>query len=567
MARRAPVLIYDADCGFCRSWIARWRRSTGDRVRYLPYQRARVRWRHRVSKRAARAASQLVEPDGRRYAGAAAMFRALLRARPPWLRAAARVGLMPGVRLGAALVYRAVAAHRRGASRLQRRIERVLHPRARAGSAVPRHLPRRSLWTALSRPGLALRGLGLVYLVAFTSLRAQVLGLYGRRGIQPVRRASDQRLVRLCALGQVAGVALAAGVAPRLAAAVAWGSYLWFVSAGRDLLRFQWDALLLEAGLQAMLGRPRRLLMRTLAFRLQLESGLAKLASRDPTWRDLSACCYHQETQPLPTPAGWYAHHLPRRVQELGTATTLIVECVVPFLAFGPRPLRRLAFAVLTGFQGLIALTGNYAFFNWLTAILNLALIEEPAPTRVARGADDLLAAALLALGASELAQRLRPGVRPPPAALERLAVALAPYHAVSSYGLFAVMTTSRPEIVIEGSNDGEEWREYGFRYKPGDVMRAPRWVAPHQPRLDWQMWFAALGYPPAWFVAFLARLLEGSPEVLALLETNPFPERPPRYLRALLYDYAMTDLGTHRRTGAWWSRTLIGVYFPACSK
>jgi hypothetical protein len=127
------------------------------------------------------------------------------------------------------------------------------------------------------------------------------------------------------------------------------------------------------------------------------------------------------------------------------------------------------------------------------------------------------------------------------------------------------MMTTARPEIVIEGSRDGEAWKEYGFRYKPGDPGRAPRWVAPHQPRLDWQMWFAALEAPPEWFAVLLERLLDGSPDVLALLQTNPFPEGPPRYVRALLYEYRMTDLPTRRRTGAWWTRTALGPYFPAC--
>ena len=470
------------------------------------------------------------------------------------------------------------------------------------------------LWALLSRPGLALRGLGVVYVVAFTSLKKQVLGLYGTRGILPIgshlqdidraistgadgrrieqrrlwwRRfrlvpsllwldASDAGLKRLCSVGQLAGAALALGIGGRLAAATAWGAYLSFVSVGRDFLRFQWDVLLLEAGLQAALGRPRRLLTRLLAFRLQLESGIAKVASGDPTWRDLSACCYHQETQPLPTPLGWYAHHLPRRWQKAATASTLVVECAVPFLAFGPRRLRQPAFAILTGFQGLIALTGNYAFFNWLTAVLNLGLVESPPSDDVARGdhrrrrtaatiVETVVAAPILILGVADLANRLRPDGRSSQP-LRRLAEAAAPFHLVSSYGLFSAMTTERPEIVIEGSDDGEDWREYGFRYKPGDVRRAPRWVAPHQPRLDWQMWFAALGDPPGWFPRLLARLLEGSPEVLALFERNPFPARPPRFARALLYDYKMTDLRAHRQTGSWWARTRLGTYFPACT-
>lgn len=465
---------------------------------------------------------------------------------------------------------------------------------------------RERFWAALGRDKLALRGLGVVYVVAFTSLKAEVLGLYGERGVLPAREvleavdralaeapsprswlrrfqaapsllwlgASDARLRQLCTVGQLAGAGLALGIAERAAAFIAWGAYLSFVSVGRDFLRFQWDALLLEAGLQAALGRPRRLLTRLLAFRLQLESGLAKLASGDPTWRDLSACAYHQETQPLPTPAGWYAHHLPAPVQRAATALTLFAECALPLLILGPLRLRRVAFALLTGFQGLIALTGNYAFFNWLTTVLNLTLVERPrpraspaqerAPSRALRMLEAAAALPVLMLGLADLARRLLPRA-PPFAPAERISRALAPFQVASSYGLFSTMTTARPEIVIEGSEDGQTWCPYDLPYKPGDVGRAPRWVAPHQPRLDWQLWFAALGYPPPWFARLLRRLLEGSPEVLTLFEHNPFPDRPPRYLRAILYLYRMTDLRTHRRTGAWWTRREIGVYFPAC--
>jgi predicted DCC family thiol-disulfide oxidoreductase YuxK len=597
-AAPAPALIYDADCGFCRGWIERWRSSTGERVRYVPSRRPGLWWRYGVRRRSACAAAQLVTPRGRRYRGAPAMLRALLRARSPWVRAAARLGLLPGVRRVAEAAYRSIATHRMAVSRVQRAAQRVL------GLAGPR-APQHPFWAALSRPGLPVRGLGAVYVAAFASLRTQIRGLYGERGILPAAEQlearaplvtpgsrwrrfadvpsllwldpSDRGLERLCVLGEAAGAAMVLGLAPRLAAVVAWGAYLSLVTVGRDFLRFQWDVLLLEAGLQATLGRPRRLLMRTLAFRLQLESGVAKLASHDPTWRDLSACCHHQETQPLPTPVGWYAHHLPRPVQKFATLLTLAVECAAPFLVFGPRRWRRIAFLTLTGFQALIAVTGNYAFFNWLTAVLNLAVVERPAPRpavprrgrylrALASAVDGLAAGALLALGASDLRDRLRRRAPRRSDRLDRLESAVAPFHAVGSYGLFSVMTTQRPEVVIEGSADGAAWREYSLRHKPGDVMRAPRWTAPHQPRLDWQMWFAALGYPPPWFARLMARLLEGAPEVVALFESNPFPERPPRYVRAWLYDYKAADLDTHRRTGAWWVRTKVGSYFPACT-
>jgi hypothetical protein len=143
---------------------------------------------------------------------------------------------------------------------------------------------------------------------------------------------------------------------------------------------------------------------------------------------------------------------------------------------------------------------------------------------------------------------------------------AIAPLEIVNSYGLFAVMTTTRPEIVVEGSNDGSTWLAYDFKYKPGDLRRRPVWVQPHQPRLDWQMWFAALGdyQSDPWIVHFMGRLLEGSPEVLRMLADNPFPVAPPRYVRAMLYEYRFTTPAEKKATGDWWSRGLKGVYVPA---
>mgnify|MGYP001555851331 CR=1 FL=1 len=194
----------------------------------------------------------------------------------------------------------------------------------------------------------------------------------------------------------------------------------------------------------------------------------------------------------------------------------------------------------------------------WLTRV-TMAITRLPAKPIVSRWMPPL------ALSGAILLLRLRL-VRRLPRPIARLRELVAPLHSVNVYGLFSVMTTRRPEIVVEGSDDGVVWRAYELPYKPGAVDRPPRFVAPHQPRLDWQLWFAALGPPPAWFQSFLARLLEGAPEVLGLLASNPFADRPPRFVRALLYYYSMTDRATRRRTGAWWQRKLLGVYFPPCS-
>jgi hypothetical protein len=464
---------------------------------------------------------------------------------------------------------------------------------------------------------LFLRLTGGIFLIAFTSLGRQVLGLYGARGISPVRElmgserlremgaerfrlipsvfwlgASDKALVRGVRAGQLLSLLLLFNVTPGPSTLLLWSLYLSYVSAGREFLSFQWDALLLEMaplaaltapwGLRPGLGReaPTRwevALFRMLVFRLYLGSGVSKIQSGDRTWRELTACSHYYETEPLPNRGGWYAHHLPPSMQKFSTAATLVLETAVPFLSFAPRRLRQLAFVLLGALQGVIIATGNYGFFNMQSLVLGLWLLDDEALERVLPLAPaeparprpfwrsllmGLAAAPILALGAREVLSRFE-FVRWRPGVLERLADWVRPLRVVNSYGLFSVMTVRRPEIAIEGSEDGEHWREYVFRYKVSRMDQAPKQVAPHQPRLDWQMWFAALGSPPGWFVSLLVRLMEGSPEVLTLFAENPFPERPPRYVRAVLYDYRMTDVATRRSTGAWWTRERIGLYVP----
>jgi uncharacterized membrane protein YphA (DoxX/SURF4 family) len=545
---------------------------------------------------------QLIEPSGAMFQGAEAVFRMLRRSPRRRTRIAATLGLLPGVRTIAGAVYCFIAGHRTAAAR----VDGLLLGRRYVGP--PEH--RLVRW-------LFLRLTGGIFLIAFTSLGRQVLGLYGSRGISPMRErmgserlremgperfrlipsvfwlgASNEALVRGIRAGQLLSLALMFNVAPKLSALMLWGLYLSYVSAGREFLSFQWDALLLEMaplatltapwGLRPGLGREAAskwevALFRMLVFRLYLGSGVSKLQSGDRTWRELTACNHYYETAPLPTQGGWYAHQLPPSVQKFSTAATLVLETAVPFLVFAPRKPRQLAFALFSALQGAIIATGNYGFFNVQSLVLGLWLLDDEALARVLplhaerparllplwRAAlTGLTAVPILALGASEMLGRFELA-RWRPDLLERLTDQVRPLRVVNSYGLFSVMTVRRPEITIEGSEDGEHWREYVFRYKVSRMDRAPRQVAPHQPRLDWQMWFAALGSPPGWFLSLLVRLMEGSPEVLALFAENPFPEHPPRYVRAVLYDYRMTDLATRRSTGAWWTRERIGLYVP----
>jgi hypothetical protein len=366
-------------------------------------------------------------------------------------------------------------------------------------------------------------------------------------------------------------------------------------SVGRPFLPFQWDVLLLEVGLISVLLAPgglrpgvaateptalARFLMRAVVAKLYLESGFAKLQSKDPEWRRIRACASYYETAPLPTPMGWQAHQLPVWAHRGATLSVLVAECLVPLLCFGPARGRRVAFWALSALQGIIGLTGNYGYFNLLSFVLGVWLLDDdfleralPLPADPSRNAswrrklaELAFTLPLLAVNAVQLAQRYRPSLRVPPRA-DAWVSALAPFHVSGLYGLFASMTVTRPEVEIEGSQDGETWQPYVFRYKAGDPHRRPRFVAPHQPRLDWQMWFAALSWPPQWFVSLLLRLLEGSPHVVGLFEKNPFPDGPPRYVRAVLYDYRMTDRPTRRRTGSYWARTRRGLYLPALTR
>lgn len=473
---------------------------------------------------------------------------------------------------------------------------------------------------------LFLRALGLIYFAAFVSLASQILGLYGSQGIAPISdylgavlgrfgseayrllpsvlwlNASDPALQLVTVAGMIAALLLLVDFAPMLCTFVLWALYLSLVSAGQVFLSYQWDNLLLETGFLAIFLAPPHViprlsrqrspapiniwLFRWLLFRLMFSSGVVKLASGDPTWHNLTALEYHYWTQPLPTPLAWYANLLPDWFQHVSAAIMFVIELVFPFLIFGPRRLRFVAAGGLISLQVLILLTGNYTYFNFLTIALCLLLFDdtalrrllperwrlrfnpEPAPQPAYRRAIViLLAAVIVPFSAAQVGSQLArlPLMGGP---MRVVASILGPLRVVNTYGLFAVMTTTRREIVVEGSDDGETWQAYSFKYKPGDVQRPPPWVEPFQPRLDWQMWFAALGSyeQNPWFSNFMVRLLQGSPDVLALLENNPFPDQPPRFIRAVSYDYHFTDWAERSQSGAWWRRTPAAEYFPAIS-
>jgi lipase maturation factor 1 len=435
--------------------------------------------------------------------------------------------------------------------------------------------------------------LGLTYLCAFGSLWPQILGLAGSSGIAPAANlmtamraqlgaraffytpslfwlnSSDSALTLFCALGCVCGMLLLAGLLSRWMALVCFVLYLSITTVGQPFTSFQWDALLLEAGFLALFAGAPWLVWtyRLLLFRLIFESGLVKLTSGDPNWRNLHALRFHFMTQPLPNPIAYYMYRAPNWLLDSLTALTLAIELLAPFLLFFPRRLRIAGVAVLMVLQVGILLTGNYAFFNLLALALCLWGLDDatfapigrllrrrfpasnvPKSKSLIRGMNGALAV-LGILGLLEL-------IGHTPAFVQPLEI-------VNSYGLFAVMTTSRPEIVIEGSEDRANWKEYSFRYKPGNLHRGLPLVAPYQPRLDWQMWFAALGRYEnnSWVGSLMYRLLLGDASVAALMNPAPFP-KPPRYLRALIYEYDFTTPAERARSGAIWQRRLLGTWF-----
>jgi len=599
-----PLLIFDGDCGFCRMWIARWRSLTGPSVDYAPSQEVGARFPE-IPGEAFRKSVQLVLPDGRVLPGAHGVFATLAVAgRRGGLRAYEH---LPGFAPLTEGAYRLVASHRGAASRVTRLLW---------GANVAR--PEFSISSAIF-----LRLLGLVFLCAFVSLWTQIDGLVGSRGILPIAELlaaiperigairfwylptlswaapGDSALHLQCAAGAVFSVLLALGILPALCAAAATALYLSLSVAGQSFLAFQWDILLVETGFLAIFLSPLSLrarfgpagpsrtalfLLRCLVFRLNFGSGAVKLASGDPTWRSLTALDYHYQTQPLPPWTAWYAHWTPHASHVASVVILFAGELIVPFFVFGPRRLRHAAFVLLALLQAAIAFTGNYAFFNLLTILLCVPLLDDAAferwrrrsaasplqrdVRRWPRAVVGAVAALLILCGAMELSGSLG-RTSPWPAPLMAVGRAVAPLRIVNGYGLFAVMTTTRPEILVEGSADGLSWKPYEFRWKPGDLFRRPAFVAPHQPRLDWQMWFAALGSfeQDPWFARFLEKLLEGSPPVLALLGRNPFPGSPPRFVRARLWEYRFTEPSERKRTGAWWRRTEIGPYGPVLER
>jgi len=466
---------------------------------------------------------------------------------------------------------------------------------------------------------LFLRAFGLVYLVVFASLAVQVQALMGSDGVLSVhdflaaQRADGwSRFWRMPTLfwlwdgdvavrgGAILGMALAVclllGWRSKSSLLGLWLIFLSYVTVGREFFWFQWDSLLLESTAIALLlpASPRLaphpmvvFLFRWLVFRLLFESGLAKVQAGAESWFPLTAMAAYYETVPLPSLGGWHAHQLPGWFHSGSSALILLGELVGPLLIWGPRTARRVAFFLIVGFQAIIEITANYGYFNILSATLALFLLDDrdirwlagwirrPLPTPGAHvprprrqpGTTWLIGGAASALFLLTLLELLMlvagKGVASSPV-LSGVRGAYVPFRLASNYHLFAHIDPRRVETEIEWTTNGREWRPAQFHYKPGNLHRAPTIVAPHQPRVDFQLWFFTLGrdggYHP-YFDGLVARLCQGSPSVRSLFRAESLPPESPLAVRVAFYRYRMTDLSTRARDGLYWTRELLDYH------
>jgi hypothetical protein len=521
---------------------------------------------------------------------------------------------------------------------------------------------------------LFLRAMGLIYFSAFFSLIFQIRGLIGPEGILPAGdylqavehsfgharfwfaptllwfSSRPQMLLVLCWAGVVASLLLALNVWPRGTLGICFICFLSFVSAAGDFSGYQSDGMLLEAGFIALFLAPagfRRglgakwppsraslFLLQWEWFRIYFESGMVKIASGEPQWRQMTAMDEYYQNGPLPTWVGWYVQHLPHWFHASTAYCTLALELGLVWMLFLPRRWRIVCFVIATAWQIGIILTANYTFLNYLVLALGFLLLDDRvllhclpqrwkkpqldhtpmAPADVTRAATanrtepdssstqpdvanqptemsrsehgrteswrELFREQLTVLKGSlvgimlgwvfyattvELIWIVFPTLKLPTAPVE----ALEPFRIANRYGLFAVMTRGRYEIEFQGSEDGQNWQAYPFRYKPQDPRQPPGIYAPYQPRFDWNLWFASLGswreYPIV--INTEVRLLSTDPDVLALFAGNPFPQEPPRQVRAVLWQYWFTTAAEKSKTGLWWRREFRGLYAPTLTR
>jgi hypothetical protein len=468
-----------------------------------------------------------------------------------------------------------------------------------------------------------LRFLGLIYTVAYAVAVSQLVPLVGSRGLQPAARflddvsaqlgqgeaafrlptlfwfgASDGALYAASYAGLLVSIAVLFGFCNSIMLVVLWALYLSIIGVGQVFWGYGWESLLLETGFLAIFlappldprpfpendSPPKAViwLLRWVVFRLMLGAGLIKLRG-DACWTELTCLVTHYETQPLPNPMSWYLHQLPLWVQKGSVLFNHYAELVAPFMIFAPRRVRLVGGLSIIAFQIVLIVSGNLSWLNWLSITIAIACLDDRAlmrlcPSRFRQKLADLakvhplskrrkvavyaLVSVVAVLSINPIVNLFSPA--------QRMNSSFDPLMLVNTYGAFGSVGRERYEIVLEGSSDDDpstaSWKPYEFRCKPGDVSRRPCIVAPYQYRIDWQMWFAAMNdyrrHP--WIVHLVHKLLSGEPRIVGLLASNPFPDRPPKWVRAELYLYHFTSFSD--RSPEWWKRTRVGSYLPPLS-
>ena len=469
-----------------------------------------------------------------------------------------------------------------------------------------------------------LRLLGLVYAVAFLVAANQILPLIGSDGLLPVGAFlgrvghalgssgagferlpsifwlwhSDGALVAAAWTGFALSCAVVAGYANAPLLVILWALYMSFVHVGQDWYGYGWEFQLLETGFLAIFlcplldprpfpGRETPVaviwLFRWLIFRIMLGAGLIKIRG-DSCWRDLSALFYYFETQPIPGPLSRWFHFLPRLALEVGVMFNHLAELVAPWFVFGPRRIRHTAGVVIVLLQGVLILSGNLSFLNWLTIVPALACFDDSFWSRILPGrlgaagqkagmaalpsqpmivASWALCAVVAVLSVKPVVNLLSPH--------QVMNASFDPLELVNTYGAFGSIGRERTNIVFEGTDaavpdDTALWKPYPYRGLPGDPLARPPQIAPYQPRLDWQMWFASMSSPEEypWTLNLVWKLLNDDKGALSLFAADPFPGKAPRFIRAMAYRYTFAPPGN--KDGAWWVRERLGPWLPPLS-
>jgi len=450
------------------------------------------------------------------------------------------------------------------------------------------------------------RGLALIYLIAFINALNQFIPLMGANGLLPVPQFlnrmsfkkkpslfhwhySDTFFKAVTGFGLFLSILALSGISDRgpfwismLVWFLLWAIYLSIVNVGVIFYGFGWESMLLEAGFYAIFLGPLYWaapvlviwIIRWMLFRVEFGAGLIKMRG-DQCWRDLTCLNYHHETQPLPNPLSWYFHQLPESLHKVETFFNHLVQLVAVWGLFFPQPVASISAGLIILSQGYLIISGNYSWLNWLTIVLAFSGFSDGVIQSIfGLTAPNIVSVRfyygiIVAILATVVIYMSIGPVKNMLSSSQRMNFSFNPIHLVNTYGAFGSVTKKRFEIIVEGTMDNileeeTKWKEYEFKGKPGNPGRRPSLVSPYHLRLDWQMWFAAMSTTPhrhPWFQSLVAKLLQNDEQTLGLIKKNPFPNEPPKYIRARLFRYEYTAFKESRETGNWWKREYVRDY------